>query len=374
MTPPKLVFLSVFALILVEYSVLSDEGINLSSEGKGVTYVEIEHIKYDWTIENFSFLPQKNNEDIRSPVFCGHNNETQWRIQLYPQGDKSVGYVALYLRLHSYRYSKVNVTAYWEMSILKGGTVHHIRTHQRTFDELIGWGYSEDMERSKLIRIAKPDDTFTIRVEIKLPKQVITKPYKVMDPLEEELTRDLESHRLNQHFHQLFKEPKFSDLVVIASNESFNAHKVILGIRSSVFAAHFEAEKLVGNETNQLIIEDFEPILVNAMLEFLYTDQVTDLETQAYGLLEAADKFELPRLKTMCELVLYRALNENNAADLLILTDLYHANKLKEHIVKFIGHHISAVMNSGGYARLEAEYPRLALELFRAITDKSSDM
>ena len=58
-------------------------------------------------------------------------------------------------------------------------------------------------------------------------------------------------------------------------------------------------------------------------------------ETLAAKLLAAADKYELPRLRLMCESVLCKDISVNSVANVLALADRYHAADLKSVCLKF---------------------------------------
>ncbi|KAE8804573.1 Speckle-type POZ protein-like protein [Hordeum vulgare] len=87
------------------------------------------------------------------------------------------------------------------------------------------------------------------------------------------------------------------DVTFIVSGESFPAHKDILSSRSPVFMAEFygEMEEML---SDRVVIEDMEAAAFRAMLHFIYTDTVPELDqeleavaTMAQHLLAAADRY-----------------------------------------------------------------------------------
>ncbi|XP_011305546.1 speckle-type POZ protein B-like [Fopius arisanus] len=365
MRSSKRVFFS-FLLVVSAAELIKSENLTaVSNKGHAITHVKAERIGYDWTVKNFSLLPQDIGEYLESPVFRNENNKVGWTLRFYPRGDMGYNYVSLFLNLNSHRGFKIDLKVHWQISIIKSDIARFMTTHNYTFRTLTTYGTSFYIKRSQLLNISRPDDTFTIRVEIDMPLKAITESYNATDSLEDQLIRDLEKGRWTGYFGKLFEEPKFSDVMIVAANETFPAHKAILATRSPVFAAILEADGITGNQSNRVKIENLESIVVKAMLEFIYTDEVTGLETLADRLLEAAEMFQLSRLKTMCELVLYRGVNENNAANFLILADLHRSERLKEHIMGFIGNH-PAVMKSDGYKRIVETYAKLLMEISRA--------
>jgi hypothetical protein len=67
------------------------------------------------------------------------------------------------------------------------------------------------------------------------------------------------------------------------------------------------------------------------LLEFIYSDTLTDLETadQAIDVLVAANKYGLDRLKRLCEKFLVSIIDLDNVVELLCLSDMHQAMELK---------------------------------------------
>ena len=92
------------------------------------------------------------------------------------------------------------------------------------------------------------------------------------------------------------------------------------------------------------------PIVEQALLHFIYRDALLEdeelfvsrssffpliSETFAAKLLAAAEKYNLPRLKLMCESVLCKDISIDSVAYILALADRYHATELKSVCLKF---------------------------------------
>nr|CAH8858067.1 unnamed protein product [Trichobilharzia regenti] len=115
----------------------------------------------------------------------------------------------------------------------------------------------------------------------------------------------------------------------------FEAHKAILAARSPVFAAMFE-HGMEESRANRVEITDMEPDTVAEVLRYIYTGQVVGMDRLAHELLAAADKYQLERLKTMCEEALVESLSVENACDIFGLSDMHNAEQLKAHTLEFI--------------------------------------
>lgn len=117
------------------------------------------------------------------------------------------------------------------------------------------------------------------------------------------------------------------------------------------------------SKKNRVEIIDVEPGVFKEMMCFIYTGKAHNLDKMADGLLAAADKYALERLKVMCEEALSSHLNEENAAEMLTLADLHSADQLKTQAVDFINSHAEDVMETSGWQAMVASHPHLMAEV-----------
>lgn len=141
--------------------------------------------------------------------------------------------------------------------------------------------------------------------------------------------------RLSEDLSHLLESQNFSDVVLCATEKEFKVHKAILAARSPVFAAMFEHE-MEERKQNRVDITDMDMEVLGEMLTFIYTGKAPNLEKLNAELLAAADKYDLERLKVMCEESMCSNLNVDNAADVLILSDMHSAHQLKAHTIEYI--------------------------------------
>ena len=114
---------------------------------------------------------------------------------------------------------------------------------------------------------------------------------------------------------------------------------------------------------NHVEIDDLEPKVFKAMMDFIYMDKAPNLHSMADAVLEAADKYGLERLKIMCEGTLCRDLSVENAAHTLILADLHNAVELKIKTLYFIKAHASEVSETSSWKTIVGSYPHLVAEV-----------
>lgn len=95
---------------------------------------------------------------------------------------------------------------------------------------------------------------------------------------------------------KLLTSKNFSDFQFKIGNKKFNVHKNILSARSPVFEAMFKHGLKESNE-KQTEITDVEVDVFEAMLKYIYTNKIPDLEDSATDLLMAANKVILPMMQ-----------------------------------------------------------------------------
>ncbi|KAL1397257.1 hypothetical protein pipiens_002549 [Culex pipiens pipiens] len=124
----------------------------------------------------------------------------------------------------------------------------------------------------------------------------------------------------------------------------------VISSRSPVFRAMFKHEMIEAKQ-NQVTITDVQPKVFAELLRFIYTDSVKDLDTMALELLQVADKYDLEKLKALCEKALLGGISEDTAINMLITADLYRAEQLKQSTIGFIERN-GSVMDSEGWKNL----------------------
>ena len=166
----------------------------------------------------------------------------------------------------------------------------------------------------------------------------------------------------------LLQSGGLSDITLVAGEKDFPAHRIILSARSPVFKAMFQ-HNMREKTINRMDIEDLAANTVKGMLQWMYTGQLPATEQESRCLLCAADKYNLEPLKLACERVLRLALSVQNAADLMDLADLHHADSLKSDCVRFIAVNSKEVKATEGWKRLERKRVDLLAQLAIMLLD-----
>ncbi|KAI3965622.1 hypothetical protein MKX01_010579 [Papaver californicum] len=196
-----------------------------------------------------------------------------------------------------------------------------------------------------------------------------------------------------------------SDITFQVGDKIFKAHKLL-----NFFG-------LVGNPgMKTVVIEDFDPLafklllliiqyscknsqlcfsssmgyiyqcgylMLQAMLLFLYSEELPEAHelfdsdphctstVVVQHLLAAADRFDLARLKLICEAKLCEEIAANTVAITLALAEQHHCLQLKSVCLNFAARpeNLGAVMQSEGFAYLEDSCPSLLLELLETVAE-----
>ena len=141
--------------------------------------------------------------------------------------------------------------------------------------------------------------------------------------------------KLAEDLGYLHERPSHSDVSLCLQGTEFHAHKAILAARSPVFNAMFGHE-MEETRQNRVDIPDVDEETMREVLRFIYTGNTPNLEGMADTLLAAADKYQLERLKVLCEESLVAGLATDNVCDTLVLADLHSAEQLKTHALEFV--------------------------------------
>jgi speckle-type POZ protein len=114
---------------------------------------------------------------------------------------------------------------------------------------------------------------------------------------------------------EMLSDGEGADVTFTVDGEFFRAHRCVLAFRSLVFRA-----QLFGQKAENLIrIDDMEPAIFEALLQFIYTDILHDRCSDGRNLaitnvLVAADRYGVERLRLVCESKLSEAIDVETMA------------------------------------------------------------
>ncbi|XP_014306452.1 LOW QUALITY PROTEIN: speckle-type POZ protein-like [Myotis lucifugus] len=332
-----------------------------------ITVVKFSHM---WTISDFSFCWQEVGDVIQSSTFSSEAiDQLTWRLRVYPKGLDTVSkdYLSLYLSLVSS--PKCIFLAKFKLSILsdKGEEIKSLESHWAySFVQGKRLGFKKFIHRDVLLdedNSLLPDDKLALFFEVSVVQDSFT--------ISGQSTTEMVTVPECQVAHApggLREHSWFTDCCFCVAGQEFQAHNAILAARSPVFRAMF-AHAMEESNKSRVEIIDMEPGpgVFKEMMCFIYTEKAPNLDKMADGLLAAADKYALERLKVMCQEALSRHLSEEDAAEMLTLADLHRADQLKPQAVDFINSHAEDVLETEGWQAMVGSHLQLVSEMYRSL-------
>jgi speckle-type POZ protein len=128
-----------------------------------------------------------------------------------------------------------------------------------------------------------------------------------------------------------------------------------------------------------ITIDDMMPSVFKSLVEFIYTDSLPEMEEDEEGeealmvqnLLEAADRYDMRRLKLICEDRLCTLINVSTASTTLALAEQHSCHGLKQACIEFLKcpKALDAVLEADGFDYLSTVCPDIVKELLMSKTD-----
>nr|XP_044996372.1 speckle-type POZ protein-like [Jaculus jaculus] len=333
------------------------------------TQIKVVKFTCRWTISNFSFCQKEIGEAMRSSIFTsGNNDRLKWRLRVNPKGidEHCKDYLSVYLLLASS--PKGEVRAKFRFSILNAQGEHTKGMESHRVCEFVqgkDWGFRKFIHRDVLLDEANgliPNDRLTLFCEVNMVQDyIITTSQNYFDKVH------VPKCQLADDIGAMWENSRFTDCCLSVAGHEFQAHRAVLASRSLMLGSMIE-HAMERGEQIQLEINDMELNVFKEMMCYIYTGRAPNLQNMAESLLVAADKYDLERLKAMCEEALYRNLSVEKAAEFLILADLYNASQLKKQALDFISYHASEIVTTAGWKSVVDSYPHLVTEAYQVLT------
>ncbi|CAF1698135.1 unnamed protein product [Brassica napus] len=311
----------------------------------------------------------------------------QWGIFFYPDGknpEDNSAYVSVFVALAS---EGTEVRALFELALVdqSGKGNHKVHSHfERSLDsgpytlKYKGsmWGYKRFYRRTQLeTSDFLKDDCLIINCTVGVVVSEVQCPrlHSIRVPDSE----------LGSHFGVLLDSMEGSDVTFDIAGEKFQAHKLVLAARSPFFKSKFFNEPEANNR--EVPINNLEPKVFKALLQFMYKDSLPEdvepvtahtfdllklpdiYETLIVKLLAAADRYNLNRLRLLCESHICKGVSVKSVAKILALADRYKATELKDVCLKFTAENLAAVLETDAYQQLKDECLSLQSELLKAV-------
>ncbi|KAF3341697.1 BTB/POZ and MATH domain-containing protein 1-like isoform X1 [Carex littledalei] len=317
--------------------------------------------------------------DFGRSIQCGTFTvgKYQWAILYYPRGrvdyfndpDK---WISFYVELLS---EAKDVSAFLNFSLVdqNGIASHHNKQTLSNYSTGSQNGFTDFVEKSWLKNSDfMKDDSFTIECNL-----------KILEPSVEEVKKNssisVPPSDMHKHLHHLLLSGEGADISFKVKGETFPAHRNIIASRSSVFRAELFGS-MSESKAKCIEIQDMEPQIFKAMLQFIYTDmllppsddhndQGVDEDILAQYLIVAADRYALDRLKFICEDRLAKKISAENVVTTLVLAAQHNCQQLKEICLDYISSSkiLHSFTETDVFASFVVSYPSIYKELLEKV-------
>ncbi|CAM0942622.1 unnamed protein product [Alopecurus aequalis] len=247
------------------------------------------------------------------------------------------------------------------------------------------WGNGKFMRRDALEQSAHlKADCFTIRCDIMICK----------DPNTQDVSASISD--IGQRLYNLLQNKVGADVTFEVSGETFHAHRCVLAAQSTVFMAQLFGTMKEGTTSCVIQIKDMEAKVFRDLLSFIYTGSFPMMEKDKAELLEeekeedaveyvmwqqslfvAADRYDLQKLKLLCEENLSAEICVSSVASTLALAEQHQCHGLKEACLKFIQVQaipcLEKLMATDGWDLIITTYPSVVKEIIAKVASSQND-
>ncbi|CAL4925080.1 unnamed protein product [Urochloa decumbens] len=312
----------------------------------------------------------------------------RWRIRYFPNGEISdyADYVSLFLLMDEdsvtetvkvqFGFSFVDKAQKQVPSDIRANKV------QDFSHKIHSWGLSfmkkEDLEKSAHLK----DDSLTVKCDIIVTKDVNTgatnAPFVVVPESD-----------MHQHCISLLQSGEGADVTFEVGDDIFAAHRCVLGARSTVFHAELFGPIKEGTKATVIRIDDIEARVFKILLgfwchgpfSFIYSDTLPEMEeekddvTMWQNMLVVALRYDLWRLRLICQSKLCEHINAGTVASILTLAELHHCRGLKKACLHFLNSpaNVQEVIVVGGLDHLTRSCPSVLKELISSLVSPKTD-
>lgn len=302
-----------------------------------------------------------NGKCIRSPRFRAGGY--RWLIEYYPNGSLSEhpDSMAFYLYLDEEDHVELQVQCRFSfVDQFKGRYIVCAKRSLYFSSHDSSWGCLHVQKGHEFERYLR-SDSFVVRCDVKVTKAITHNGGAAVPPPD-----------LQRHLNDLLLSGEGTHVTFEVKGETFAAHRCVLAARSSVFKAELFGPMVEGTTSNAIRVDDIKAQVFKLLLTFIYSDSVPDeIEKEDEQvliwphLLVAADRYDLPMLRLLCEVKLCRYINAATVAPMVVLAERHYCRGLKEACLDFICYpsNLQELMVAGVLDHLLSRCPSVLKEL-----------
>jgi len=201
-----------------------------------------------------------------------------------------------------------------------------------------------------------------------------------------EIIESLSYNYINQTIVEI-EEPTYSDKFLMILNTKLNSfvtividekqlyiNKELLCSKSDVFEAMFNSEL---KESNTVEIKNIKYDVFKYLISYMETGNLANLKMNAYinytetlyDLITAAEKYNIKKLKFLCENLLIKNTSKDNVIGHLNIAHLNNASFLEQYAIKFIKLYENIIAETSDFKILIEKFPELVTKIMKVKLD-----
>jgi speckle-type POZ protein len=256
-----------------------------------VSKVRVSHVHFRWTIENFSNCFDLNEKNYSSDVILRSAafdmvDSSKWQLQITLEG-KANNFRSdpcYSIRLIPLDKINENMRVQGSISVLAsdGSVGLKFACNKLVTPKFFYINFNEQRLLSFNVKYEHllVNDTLTLLCQLKVTDVAISTSVLKKKGLE-----------------RLFGHPLHSDIIFVADGKEFHAHKVLVADRCPVL---FKKNPRKKQQMNRIEVPEGAQVF-KELLRFIYTGKCENLQSMAQDLLVVAEKYKVPKLKSVCE-------------------------------------------------------------------------
>ncbi|XP_004070356.1 kelch-like protein 7 [Oryzias latipes] len=168
-------------------------------------------------------------------------------------------------------------------------------------------------------------------------------------------TSDSKSYKLSsvvRTMNSFRKEGRLCDVTLVVQGNRFSAHRGILAAASHFFHLLFSTS-MVESRTHEVELRDVSPDILQLVIGFIYTAQVSVDNQNVEALLYAADFFQIDPIKNVCVEFIKRQIDATNCLDVAVLADRANCPGLKAIAESILRRNFTRIWKTSRFLQLD---------------------
>ncbi|KAI9470103.1 MAG: hypothetical protein EXX96DRAFT_391317 [Benjaminiella poitrasii] len=326
---------------------------------------------YNWRIRNWSSILKYVTFD--SPYFYFQN--LRWILSINKGTNRHRNYLSFYLylitsvsivkKLISYGILFKNLSSYVQRPV-------ELEFNSCLFiSDGTSYGSSSAFKLSEIESLVSKDGELSIILTMKLPEEE-NSGYECVAPYMS-FFQYIGSNKFSDVSFRVFEHEKYEEDTHNDSN-IIHAHKIILAAVSPWFS------RLFGNgmrETSEQVIDIYgvQLNIFQRLISYCYEQELKLIDLKdMYNVLEAADRFEFPKI---CQEVFYairQEINVQNVWEILELSEKYDNERTVDACIRYIDTHMKFVFQSDVFLKAKAAHIRMAFTMMKWIKNREIEI